>query len=109
MASIISYTERRQAAEAELAAAKAAQGRDLAAALANRSWAAQLRDKYDLAALIDRIDEMARPPEFFEGLHAAADRVRQAHGRGRGRPKKAPATKPAVAKAAPRGDVPVQS
>ncbi len=110
---MLSYTERRLAAEAELAEAKAALGRDFAAALLGKNWSVQLRDKYDLGQFLDRVDEMVRPPEFFKQLHAAADHARQAQGRSRGRPKKSPspsaATKPAAAKVPARSDVGTQS
>jgi hypothetical protein len=81
------YTLRLREAEAAVAVARGALGRDLAA-IAGQTWAKRIRDGYDARALVDRIDELARDASFMESIHAAADRAREARGRGRGRPKK---------------------
>jgi hypothetical protein len=83
-----SYQFRLQEAEAAVAVARGALGKDLAAAIAGQAWAKRIRDAFDARALVDRIDELARDASFMESIHAAADRAREARGRGRGRPKK---------------------
>ena len=83
-----SYQQRVREAEAAVAAARGALGRDLAAAIAGQAWVARIRDAYDAAALVDFIAERATEPGFIAKIHAAADQAREARGRGRGRPKK---------------------
>jgi len=53
-----------------------------------------LRDRHDVSALVEHIDEASRQPEFVTKLHAAGDRARQQL-RQRGRPPKP--SKPASA------------
>lgn len=77
------YQQRVREAEAAVAAARGALGRDLAAAIAGKTWSAGLRDSFDARALIDRIDELVRDQSFLDSIRAAADKAR-----GRGRPKK---------------------
>ena len=84
----ITYQQRLREAEAAVAVARGALGRDLAAAIAGQAWATQMRDVYDVRALAGFVHELAAEPGFIAKLHAAADRAREAHGRGRGRPKK---------------------
>ena len=96
-----SYQLRLREAEAAVAVARGALGRDLAAAIAGRAWATRIRDAFDARALIERIDELARDAAFMESIHAAADRAREARGRGRGRPKKAVKTAKLAAAKAP--------
>lgn len=95
-----SYQQRLREAEAAMAVARGALGRDLAAAIAGQTWATQMRDVHDVRALVRFIDELAAEPGFIAKVHAVADRAREARGRGRGRPKKPErtATKPATAK-----------
>jgi hypothetical protein len=83
-----SYQRRLREAEAAVAAARGALGKDLAAAIAGQAWAAQMRDVHDVRALAGLVNELAAEPAFIAKLHAAADRAREARGRGRGRPKK---------------------
>ena len=98
------YQQRVQDAEAAVATARGALGRDLAAAIAGQTWASQMRDVHDVRALAAFVDELGAEPGFIAKIHAAADRAREARGRGRGRPKKPErtATKPPMAKAPTR-------
>jgi hypothetical protein len=83
-----SYQQRLREAEAAVAVARGALGKDLATAIAGQTWATQMRDAHDVRALAGFVNELAAEPGFIAKLHAAADRAREAHGRGRGRPKK---------------------
>src|SRR5665647_3321558 len=74
--------------EAELAAARGALARDVAAAIAPRDWQDFLRDRFDVAALVAHIDRLRRDQKFADAMRADADRAREAQGRGRGRPSK---------------------
>ena len=80
------YQQRVQDAEAAVATARGALGRDLAAAIAGQTWATQMRDVHDVRALAAFVDELGAEPGFIAKIHAAADRAREARGRGRGRP-----------------------
>ena len=73
----------------QLSQAKAALARDSGAAVAARDWQRFLRDRYDVAALLDHIEVAAERPEFVKELHAAGDRARQAGSGRRGRPPRA--------------------
>ena len=53
----------------------------------NADWAAFLRDKHDVKALIDYISEAASQPDFVAKAHAPADKVRDQQPL-RGRPPK---------------------
>ena len=64
----------------------------MAAAAAGADWQAFLRDRYDVAALGEHIEEFGRKPDWVAWLQAAGDRVRQQGGK-RGRSRK-PASKP---------------
>lgn len=77
----------------ELHKARGALARDLAAAAAGADWQVFLRDRYDVAALVEHIEELGRKPDWVARLQAAGDRARQQGGK-RGRPRK-PASKPA--------------
>ena len=100
-----SYQLRLREAEAAVAIARGALGRDLAAAIAGQTWATQMRDVHDVRALAGFVDELAAEPGFIAKVYAVADRAREARGRGRGRPKKLERTaaKSAPAKAPARG------
>ncbi len=74
--------------EAELAQARGALARDVAAATAPKDWHTFLRDRFDVAALVAHIDRLRRDEKFAEAVRADADRAREAQGRGRGRPPK---------------------
>jgi hypothetical protein len=80
------YQQRVREAEAAVTAARGALGRDLAAAIAGQTWATQMRDLHDVRALAGFIDGLTAEPGFIAQIHAAADRAREARGRGRGRP-----------------------
>lgn len=56
-----------------------------------------LRDRFDVAALVNHVTEVAQKGEFVSKLHAAADKARQQQQSPRGRPRKK--TNPAIQKA----------
>jgi hypothetical protein len=82
------YLQAIERLEAELEGARNAVGQNIAAAIAKKGWHKHLRDRFDAAALVDRIDELQRDPQFLITIRAAADRARVTQVRGRGRPKK---------------------
>ena len=65
-----------EAAKRALEAAQCALPRDIAQAVANAGWAAFLRDKHDVQALVDHIGEAVQQHDFVSKLHAAADKAR---------------------------------
>jgi hypothetical protein len=81
----------------QLSKARSALARDIAAAVATKDWARDfLRDRHDVSALVEHIEEARRQSDFVNKLHAAGDRERQQL-RQRGRPRK-PAKGPTAAK-----------
>lgn len=83
------YSKQVQDLKEQLSQAKAALARDIGAGVAVRDWQRFLRDRYDVAALLDYIEAAAEKPAFVTELHAAGDRARQAGSGKRGRPPKA--------------------
>jgi hypothetical protein len=71
----------------QLAKARGSLARDVAAAVATADWHKFLRDKYDVAALVQRVAEFGQQKEWVAALQAAGDRARQ-QGTKRGRPRK---------------------
>jgi hypothetical protein len=95
------YAASVEAAKANLEAAKAAMSRDVAQCVADADWAALLRDKCDVQALVDHISEAARSKDWLAKLYASADRSRaQQPPRGRPVKSKTSATKPSVGQTA---------
>ncbi|MEH2567130.1 DNA-binding protein [Bradyrhizobium sp. AZCC 2289] len=87
MPPIQGYEASVEAAKRVLEAAESALPRDIAQAVANAGWAAFLRDRHDVQALVDHIAETAQQRDFVSKLHAAADKARQQQPQ-RGRPPK---------------------
>jgi len=76
-----------EAAKRALEAAQCALPRDIAQAVANAGWAAFLRDRHDVQALVDHIGEAVQQRDFVSRLHATADKARHQQPQ-RGRPPK---------------------
>jgi|NGEPerStandDraft_6_1074524.scaffolds.fasta_scaffold53568_1 hypothetical protein len=96
-----SYKDQVAALRAQLSKARGSLARDVAAAVAGSDWQAFLRDRYDVAVLVERVAELGRQPEFVATLQSAGDRARQQGGQ-RGRPRK-PASKAASRATKPAG------
>ena len=80
-----SYKDQVEALRAQLSKARGSLARDVAAAVAGSDWQAFLRDRYDVAVLVERVAELGRQSEFVATLQSAGDRARQQGGqRGRG-------------------------
>lgn len=62
--------------------------RDLVSAFARRDWTDALRDKFDVEALVSKLDEMRRERSFVTEIQAAGERARAAQAGRRGRPRK---------------------
>jgi len=77
-----------EALREQLNKARGSLARDVAAAVAASDWQRFLRDRFDVAALVERVDEMGKQSEWVAKLQAAGDRARQQGGH-RGRPRKA--------------------
>ena len=92
------YASNRKRLEAQAQEAAQALPRDLAAALAKRDWSEYLRDRYDVDALVAKLDELRRERGFIEEIRAAGDCNRAAQSGRRGRPRKQTQTVPALAK-----------
>lgn len=71
----------------QLNKARGALARDVAAAVATADWHKFLRDRHDVAALVQRVAELGQQKEWVAALQAAGDRARQ-QGTTRGRPRK---------------------
>ncbi len=97
------YTDQVTALREQLNKARNSLARDVAAAVAAAGWQSFLRDRYDVAVLMERVAELGRQPEWVARLQAAGDRARQQGGK-RGRPRK-PAGKAAGPAARPAGAV----
>jgi hypothetical protein len=82
-----SYQDQVETLRDQLNRARNALGRDLAAAVSAKDWSAFLRDRYDVAALVDHIETIGGQAEFVAKLQAAGDRARD-QVRHRGRPRK---------------------
>src|SRR3954469_4443519 len=76
-----------EAAKRALEAAKCASPHDIAQAVANAGWAAFLRDRHDVQALVDHIGEAVQQHDFVSKRYAAADKARHQQPQ-RGRPPK---------------------
>jgi hypothetical protein len=87
MPPIQGYEASVEAAKRALEAAQSALPRDIAQAVANAGWAAFLRDRHDVQALVDHIGEAVQQHDFVSKLHAAADKARHQQPQ-RGRPPK---------------------
>ena len=87
MTPIQAYEASVEAAKANLEAARGALSRDVAHGVAGANWAALLRDKFDVQALIEHIGEATRSKDWVNKLHALADKARQQQP-SRGRPPK---------------------
>jgi hypothetical protein len=87
MPPILGYSEAVVAARQALETAQNALSRDVGQAITQAEWPF-LRDRHDVAALVDYITEAAENPDFVSKLHAAADTARLAQPQ-RGRPPKA--------------------
>ena len=81
------YATIRKRLTAQLEDAAQALPRDLASAIAKRDWADALRDRFDVEALVAKLDEMRRERGFVTEIHAAGDRARAAQAGRRGRPR----------------------
>lgn len=86
MTPIHGYAASIEAAKHTLEEAKNALARDVGTAIANAQWSF-LRDRFDVAALVNHVTEVAQKGEFVSKLHAAADKARQQQSP-RGRPRK---------------------
>ncbi|MGH6672722.1 MAG: DNA-binding protein [Xanthobacteraceae bacterium] len=64
--------------------------RDVAAAISKRDWGKNLRDRYDVEALVGKIHDFWRERGFVAEIQAAGDAARSAQTGRRGRPRKAP-------------------
>lgn len=95
------YRDQVEALREQLGKVRGSLARDVAAAVAGSDWQAFLRDRYDVDALVERVAELGRQPEWVAKLQAAGDRARQQGGK-RGRPRK-PAGKAAGAATKPAG------
>lgn len=81
------YQEAVAALQQQLESAKQALSRDVAAAVASRDWSATLRDRYDVDALVEHLDQELKDGGLIKRLQANADKERQQQ-RQRGRPRK---------------------
>lgn len=81
------YQEAVAALQQQLESAKQALSRDVAAAVASRDWSAMLRDRFDVEALIEHLDQELKDGGLIKRLQANADKERQQQ-RQRGRPRK---------------------
>ncbi len=79
------YKDQVELLREQLGKMRGALARDLAAAVTGAEWHKFLRDKYDVAVLVERVGEMGKQPEWVAKLQAAGDRARQ---QGTGRPRK---------------------
>lgn len=77
------YQEAVIALQQQLESAKQALSRDVAAAVACRDWSAILRDRHDVEALVEHLDQELKDEGLIKRLQANADKERQ-----RGRPRK---------------------
>ena len=87
MPPILGYAASVEAARQALEAAQTALCRDVGQAVSQANWSF-LRDRHDIAALVDYITEAAGNADFVSKLHAVADKARLAQPQ-RGRPPKA--------------------
>ncbi len=87
MPPILGYAASVEAARQALKAAQSALSRDVGQAITQTEWPF-LRDRHDVAALVDYITRAADDTDFVSKLHAAADKARLAQPQ-RGRPPKA--------------------
>lgn len=87
MPPIQGYEASVEAAKRALEAAQSALPRDIAQAVANAGWAAFLRDRHDVQALVDHIGKAVQQRDLVSKLHAAADKARHQQPQ-RGRPPK---------------------
>ncbi len=67
------YKEAVETLQQQLDSAKQALPRDVAAAVASRDWSDVLRDRFDVEALIDHIDQRVKDSAFIKQVQAAAD------------------------------------
>lgn len=81
------YKEAVATLQQQLDSAKRALPRDVAAAVASRDWSDVLRDRFDVEALIDHIDQRVKDSAFIKQVQAVADKERSQQ-RQRGRPRK---------------------
>ena len=81
------YQEAVAALQQQLESAKQALSRDVAAAVASRDWSAMLRDRHDVEALVEHLDQELKDEGLIKRLQANADKDRQQQ-RQRGRPRK---------------------
>jgi hypothetical protein len=81
------YQEAVIALQQQLESAKQALSRDVAAAVASRDWSAMLRDRHDVEALVEHLDQELKDEGLIKRLQANADKDRQQQ-RQRGRPRK---------------------
>jgi hypothetical protein len=84
---ILGYSASVEAAKQALEAAQNALSRDFGQAIMQVDWPF-LRDRHDVAALVEYITETAADADFVSKLHAVADKARLAQPQ-RGRPPKA--------------------
>ena len=70
MPPIQGYEASVETAKRALEAAQSALPRDIAQAVANAGWAAFLRDRHDVQALVDHIAEAVQQRDFVSKLHA---------------------------------------
>ncbi len=99
-----SYAASVEAAKVHLEAAKGAMSRDIAEGVADADWAALLRDRHDVRALIEHIGEAARSKDWLAKLYASADKTRQQQPvRGRPAKPKTSASKASVGQTAAQG------
>lgn len=82
------YASIKKRLAAQLEDAAQALPRDLASAIAKRDWADALRDRFDVEALVAKLDGMRRERSFVAEIQAAGDRTRAAQAGRRGRPRK---------------------
>lgn len=93
------YQEAVTTLQQQLESAKQALSRDVAAAVASRDWSAMLRDRFDVQALVEHLDQELKDGALVKRLQANADKERLQQ-RQRGRPRnqaQAPATPVQVA------------
>ncbi len=81
------YNSAVETARQTLAMAQSALARDAGEILAERDWTPYLRDRYDVVALADFIENILKQGESLSVLHAEADKARQRQPQ-RGRPTK---------------------
>jgi hypothetical protein len=81
------YQEAVIALQQQLESAKQALSRDVAAVVASRDWSVMLRDRFDVEALVEHLDQELRDGALVKRLQANADKERLQQ-RQRGRPRK---------------------